>query len=439
MKRQRGAALLIALVIVVLGVSTGLLSAYSQRNIQAERDQITDAALTRAKAALIAYAVSRPVGISGTLANAARPGDLPCPDRDNNGQDEPDCGNGSGSTYQDYRLGRLPWITLELPDLRDGSGERLWYAVSSNFKQRYRYNSPVNSDTPGTISIRDASGNLLRDAQAGQGVVAVIIAPGNVLRRPSSVSDPTPYTQARSLAGQNTAQNYLELVAAEDNADFVDNTQNGFIAGPVRDANGSLISNDRMIWITAEELALAMEKRVIAEVVQCLREYGQYPDNGGRYPWTAPDTSFMDATGSRFGRIPDNPFTRTRNSAAAMQDTWTGDCNINSNSGWWPNWKELVFYGLADFHKPDPAVPIGNCSSVTPFVNCLSLNGHTDRQFVVIVAGRRIATTAPPQSRSTTAQKNSASNYLEGSNVGGNLFITAFSAAPFNDVVRPYP
>jgi hypothetical protein len=32
---------------------------------------------------------------------------------------------------QAERLGRLPWKTLGLPDLRDGDGERLWYAVSS--------------------------------------------------------------------------------------------------------------------------------------------------------------------------------------------------------------------------------------------------------------------------------------------------------------------
>ena len=31
--------------------------------------------------------------------------------------------------------GRLPWKTLAIPDLRDGAGERLWYAVSVRFKR----------------------------------------------------------------------------------------------------------------------------------------------------------------------------------------------------------------------------------------------------------------------------------------------------------------
>jgi hypothetical protein len=29
--------------------------------------------------------------------------------------------------YANQRMGRLPWKTLRLPDLRDGHGERLWY------------------------------------------------------------------------------------------------------------------------------------------------------------------------------------------------------------------------------------------------------------------------------------------------------------------------
>ena len=56
-----------------------------------------------------------------------------------------------------------------------GSGERLWYAVATTFKNNLRA-PPINSDTRGTISVRNALGNLIHDGRTGSGVVAVIIA-----------------------------------------------------------------------------------------------------------------------------------------------------------------------------------------------------------------------------------------------------------------------
>ena len=49
-------------------------------------------------------------------------------------------------------IGRLPWKTFGLPDLRDGSGERLWYALSPNFRDNPSV-SPLNSDTRGSITV----------------------------------------------------------------------------------------------------------------------------------------------------------------------------------------------------------------------------------------------------------------------------------------------
>src|SRR5262249_54990152 len=142
-------------------------------------------------------------------------------------------------------IGRLPWKKLGLPDLRDGYGERLWYAVSSNYK-----NSPrtacanagaagcLNSDTTGTLTVRNPDGAAVNDATASTGAIAVIIAPGPILRR----NDGT--LQDRSAAGENLAVNYLDIAnvgSNEDNANFVDGNANGFINGPVRDASGNVI------------------------------------------------------------------------------------------------------------------------------------------------------------------------------------------------------
>src|SRR3972149_3020211 len=85
-------------------------------------------ALAQAKAALIMY-------VTITNLSTTRPGAFPCPDTDNNGTANLYSGTNcpgyvSGS---DVYVGRLPWQTLGLPDLRDSSGERLWYAVSRDF------------------------------------------------------------------------------------------------------------------------------------------------------------------------------------------------------------------------------------------------------------------------------------------------------------------
>src|SRR5574343_194927 len=191
-RRQRGAALLLFL-LVRLGIGAALFFATWNRSAgRLAQERQTQNALNQAKQALIAYATS--VYPSGNV----RPGDLPCPDADNDGKKGLSCGNASGITGQAARLGRLPWKSLGLPDLRDGSGERLWYAVSNNFKENTRQ-LPLNSDTSGSIRFVDSDGNIVPD------VIAVIIAPGPPLQRLNAAA-----LQDRTAAGENTATNYLD-------------------------------------------------------------------------------------------------------------------------------------------------------------------------------------------------------------------------------------
>jgi hypothetical protein len=153
-----------------------------------------------------------------------------------------------------------------------------------------------------------------------------------------------------------------------------------------------------------------------------------------------------------FGRIPDTPFTNScldsggyasghgsnncaNNPISGMKNSWTGNCNINSSSGWWLNWKEVVFYGLADAYKPvNPLItPAANaCASVGA---CLSVNPPTataDKKFVVIVAGKKLT----GQARTSNADKGTLNNYLEAPNSGGaTAFSQGASSATFNDTV----
>jgi type II secretory pathway pseudopilin PulG len=421
--RQRGAALIVMLVITVMGAAAFLVSSLSRSALQIERDQKTSEALAQAKEALIGYAAS--VDISGSK----RPGDLPCPDTNNDGSSDTPCDT------QSSRLGRLPWKTLGLPDLRDASGERLWYAVSTNFKNSTRIGT-LNSDTAGTITVRSPDGNMINDATSGSGAAAVIIAPGDALQRQGGSM------QDRSSAGINTASNYLDIANGIDNASFTDSTTNGFIQGRIKDSNGNLILNDQLLVITQGNIMQAIQKRVAAEVKQCLKEYAL--QNHGRYPWATRldpynPVSYNDRSNRLFGRIPDTPFDSTKNdSNDFMDDNWQGNCNIVSNSGWWLNWKEMVFYGLADAYKPVSPVWqwwTGWSWPPTACPTCLSVNppsATADKQFVVLVAGKKLA----GQSRSSNWNKGTLSNYLEGGNASG---ATPFEQQPasstFNDTV----
>ena len=460
-----------------------------------ERDRITAAALAQAKAALIGFALGVDVSPAcGAGSNCPRIGDLPCPDLDDDGSaDLGSCGNAAGTTGQSLRLGRLPWKTLGLPDLRDGDGERLWYAVSTNFKNNVRAdcNDPGdpgcrNSDIRGTITVRDNSGAIVNDGtnpdpHTPSGVIAVIIAPGAVLQR-SGAGAP----QDRSPAGKNNPVNYLDIANVggnEDNATFVDGTADGFINGVVLDASGNVIVNDRLIAIRHEDLMPLMERRVAKEVFNCLTAYAATPQNNGRYPWAAPATDvttpYGDSNGVRFGRIPDAPLSEsvlglfsgftltllppigfldigailqglcTATPFLCMGSSWPGapSCNFSSGS-WWMNWKEHVFYGVAAGFAPNVTI---NIIFVPPYIsligvgpgscvpNCLTVNPPSavdDKKFVVIVDGKRLAVVAAGQPRSATANKQDAANYVEGENLSaGDVYEKRTAIPAFNDTV----
>ena len=123
--RQCGAALLVFMLIFFLASMSWLLSQTDALQSRARADQTTAAALAQAREALIGRAA----------ADKERPGSLPCPDFDDDGE----ATNGSCSVT----VGRLPWKTLDLPDLRDGEGNRLWYALASEPPIRPRPTMPA--------------------------------------------------------------------------------------------------------------------------------------------------------------------------------------------------------------------------------------------------------------------------------------------------------
>ena len=279
---------------------------------EAARRRATERALGEAREALIAYAADRPVD------SVVGPGYLPCPDIDDDGWAEPTCGSLSGDSGQEQRLGRLPWKTLGLADLRDGNGDRLWYAVSTKYKGLLNCaaSAPCVDMSPeaalGTITVRDASGAWLHDgtiadaARANQGgAAAVVIAPG-----------------ARAPAG--------------DNADFVDRSD---AAGRARNANGFRLGGaDRIVAIGYADVMPRVMRRVALEVAACLRAHahanGSYPSPAPLCAQAADPDAWTPVPGAGFGRVPDA--------------AWPGACNLAPQGGhsWWRAWRANVFYAL---------------------------------------------------------------------------------------------
>jgi len=277
---QKGAALLAFMLIMITGASFILISKMNKERIDRENITETYRALERAKQSLIAYALTVPER-SGA---GSGPGYLPCPDRDVPGsqysgfagQGNPggSCSLGGGTSF-----GRLPWVTLDISDSFDDSGERLWYVVADN----YRNNPPtipLNSDTPG---------DLLVDGQTD--IVAVIIAPGSALSQ---------LGQDRA-ADFNDIANYLENDNQDGNNSFI-----SFLAG----ADSSTF-NDRVLALTRQEVMSAVEKRVLGEVNLAYNAYrNSFGAGNESYPWLSPFTNpnppnpFNGIPGTSTGHLP---------------------------------------------------------------------------------------------------------------------------------------
>ena len=278
-RKQRGAALMVMLVIMIIGSAAFLVSSLSRLGLSIERAKITSDALAQAKEALISRAV----------VDATHPGSLPCPDLLTNipGTNVPNDGAAdllSGNNCPSY-IGRLPWKTLGLPDLRDESGERLWYALSPNFRDDN--SNPVNSSNKGTLLVYDNSGTTLL-TPPGSEAVAIIFSPGNIGA-----------SQQRDTANQNSPQNYLDIGP---------NSRNNAIAGgPFIAADKTNSFNDRLMIISADDIIPTVEMRVTKELATAFANY--LAANSNKYPYPANFTSCTSAscpsdTTQCIGKIP---------------------------------------------------------------------------------------------------------------------------------------
>lgn len=244
-RRQRGAALWLLLVLVLL---TGSYAYYRSSNLQQSRysrEGDLNLAMAKAKEALIAYAV----------IDANRPGRLPCPDLVGDGVSplltRDDC---------DSYSGHLPWRTLDLQESGDGFGGSFRYVLSPLFGGD-RATPPLNSDTATSLRLDVAAG------QPSNEIAALIIAPRGAIDTRNGDGDDYYY----------------------------------------RGSGNSPEDNDVIVPVTRRELMAAVERRIAREVNNCLEQHATSAQNTGQtYPWPAPlvADNFKGTPESLFGMIP---------------------------------------------------------------------------------------------------------------------------------------
>lgn len=319
-RRQQSGAM--ALLIIAFFLMGGLLLAYTAWNVAAvrvDRDRSTNTALAKAKDALIAFAVGH-ISDVPVVGAPTRPGQLPCPDVNDDGVQDSDATGACTSL-----IGRLPWITLGLPDLRDDSAERLWYAVSNDFRTDYTVPPavPLNSDT----AYRAGNASLTVNGSApAASLAALVISPGGTLTRSDG------RVQSRGCTTACDPRDFLDIDSAEDNADG----NMLFVA-----ATRSATFNDTLMPVFAEDIMRLVERRAARELAMHLRNHydmwqGALVNNTkGFYPFAAtfndPSTPQLGANGNPAGLLPlaNTPLTWTNASAGCSGvGTQTIDCTV---------------------------------------------------------------------------------------------------------------
>jgi len=419
--RQRGVALMLLMLLAIVTASAIFVAALGQpgtRNALQEQER-TLQALQQAKEALIAWAAN----------NSTDPGLLPCPeDTSNIGTATegdtltapPNCGGLPA-------IGRLPWYALNLGDLRDAYGERLWYAVSPGFR-----GAPINSDTQGQLTV---------DGVANR-AVAIIFSPGPAL---TGQTRPTP-----TAAVPPQVQNYLDLSNNDGDGIFVTTGTAGQF-------------NDKLMIITANDLFRVVERRVVSDVAFALNEYfkcgNQYMKADGTCNAVATANNFFpqpaafsdtqclgtatilaacnDNVGITAGRIPANPATAwstyslLRGSATGTTKVRGATVTTNTTNWFQRNgWRELIYYSVDAACTTAPACATGN-NAPTPAI------GSKYNKVVLVSAGPALSA-----QNGRSVSKITKSNYFEGQNVASAN--NAFAASPpvgipYNDITFGIP
>jgi hypothetical protein len=307
--KQKGALAILMAFIIGIGVITYLLQSLDPQRLRAEQDAKTMRTLNEAKKALIAWSVS----------HQHTPGQMPWPDRnaDGNYDGSSDCSPVAGVFTPQLMLGQLPSLPTTAPcldpntglnlyaglstypglgqEFKDAQGNRLWYAVSRNLVYDYENNeAPIinpgminepHAITPylrqgGTQSypwlrVLDRNGNLVSDR-----VAVVLIAPGDAIGGQSRVAaaNSNQFLDRFQIGATNFSNSDSALV----DEDYLMGVDSRDVAADDPTYVQPYYFNDKLVYITIDELMAALEKRVGEQVRSSLKTY---QDTNGYYPY----------------------------------------------------------------------------------------------------------------------------------------------------------
>lgn len=277
---EHGLALLALVFLIAIIVTVYTVKKLNASEITSQRDKNTAAALAQAKDALMGWSIAHP----------QYPGILPFPDRsagDGNYDGNADCTNFVPAF--DLLIGKLPYAAQTVPcigvgtnqygvsaDLVDGAGERLWYAVSRNLiRTSAAIGSLVinpaiaNAPTEPWLVVRDKNGQIISNR-----VAAVIIAPGAPVggqNRSGGLAGANAYLDNITIAGVT----YSNANAVIANEDFIVGDDMRYVSPSNPVYQQPYEYNDKLIYITIDELMLALNKRAVREAANSLRAYYQ--------------------------------------------------------------------------------------------------------------------------------------------------------------------
>lgn len=287
LNKQKGAAIILLVFALILVVLAYTVRTLNSNDLQARENAKTFQALAEAKAALISWSVSHPY----------LPGLMPYPDRnaDPKGYDGlSDCPG--GTTLPSHLIGRLPWKGGDYNDcnnllgglgkeFKDASNEPLWYAVSENLVHIYSPSgdpiiNPNIIDNPpygAWLTVYDKNGQLISDK-----VAAVIIAPGVPLNdqdRSSGIAGTPDYLDSFNLQAGGGAKSNRTYSAADE--DFYMGEDSRSVRSDNTTYQQPYYFNDKLVYITIDELMAEIEKRATGEARKALQKYyasqGSYP------------------------------------------------------------------------------------------------------------------------------------------------------------------
>lgn len=369
LRRQGGAALMIFALVLVLGTSWMLVSALNKASSDRTSTTRTQSGtvLKQGKDALVAYVV-----MQAALSSNMIPGKFPCPENPANAGTANEGIEATSCSLP--AVGRLPWRTLGIDKLVDGSGEALWYVLSPGWTGSAG-SIKINSDSPGNLNV-DGTANA---------AIALIIAPGAPLvlnpngnQTAAGCTARSQVRDAKFASGPPDYRDYLECQNASYPADA------SFVTTVV-DNVANEVFNDQVASVAVSDLMPGLDgvvaNRIEADIATAIAsEYGSAWWNGSssakRFPFAASfgDGTAKGVTGTRGGLLP---------VTYSKQPNSTNDCVSASDTRCDPTFVSWKIGSGLSYTAPMPITTAGIISTISipssnPYITATIVANSTD-------------------------------------------------------------